>query len=340
MKVQIKQLREALEIVKPGLANKELAIEQATSFAFMDGRVVTYNDEISVSHPVEGLKDLQGAIDADLLYPFLGKLKTEEVDMDLNEKSELIIKSGKSKAGFLLQADIKLPLDQEVSEKGKWKALPENFIDRVSFVMHAAGSGHAKPILTCVHVNKEGYVEASDGYRIAHYDLPSEMPVATFLMPVDSAVNLAKLKPVRIAEGKGWIHFRTADNTIFSCRILEDPYVNTAPHMIVTGKRITFPEEINGMLDRAMVFAEREKKTMEKVIISISKNVLQINSDSDIGWFEESADIKYKEEDIKFNVTPYLLKRILTITQSCIVGNKMLKFEGEGWVYTSLLREK
>ena len=52
---------EALEIVKPGLASKE-HIEQSTCFAFKNGKVMTFNDEISVSHPVEGLDGLEGAI--------------------------------------------------------------------------------------------------------------------------------------------------------------------------------------------------------------------------------------------------------------------------------------
>ena len=48
-------LVEALEVVKPGLANKDL-IEQTTSFAFINGNVVTYNDEISISSPIEDLE--------------------------------------------------------------------------------------------------------------------------------------------------------------------------------------------------------------------------------------------------------------------------------------------
>jgi len=39
MKINKKELKEALEIVKPGLANKEM-IEQSTSFAFLKGKVI------------------------------------------------------------------------------------------------------------------------------------------------------------------------------------------------------------------------------------------------------------------------------------------------------------
>ena len=55
MKTNKTKLQTALEIVKPGLANKEI-IEQSTSFAFLKGKVVTYNDEVSISHPLKGIE--------------------------------------------------------------------------------------------------------------------------------------------------------------------------------------------------------------------------------------------------------------------------------------------
>ena len=78
MKISRVELLEALEKVKPGLANKEL-IEQSTSFAFIGDRVVTYNDEISVSHTVKGLENMRGAIKAKTLYEFLARVKDRKL---------------------------------------------------------------------------------------------------------------------------------------------------------------------------------------------------------------------------------------------------------------------
>ena len=128
MKINKEQLQRALEIVKPGLANKEL-IEQSTSFAFMGGKVITYNDSISVSHPVEGL-ELEGAVLADNLYKFLGKIKKADVDLVVKD-NEIILTTGKATAGLTLQSEIKLPLDETLSERGRWQKLPENFIDHI-----------------------------------------------------------------------------------------------------------------------------------------------------------------------------------------------------------------
>lgn len=339
MDVNRKKLQEALERVRPGLSNNEV-IEQSTTFAFMNGRVVTYNDEVSVSHPVEGLDELSGAVEASKLYPFLNKLTGDEVRMSMNEKFELVVASGKARAGFLLQQEIKLPLNEEVAQKGKWKLLPENFVKAISFVITACGSSMNRPVLTCIHVNRAGYVEGSDGYRIARYELSGEMPVDTFLIPAASASDLIKISPNRIAEGKGWVHFRTVDKTEFACRIFEDKYPNTVPFLKVEGKALTLPKDINDMLNRASIFAKRETILEESVKISLEKGILRMNSDDETGWFEEETEMDYKEGKMHFSIAPYLLRSILNETQGCTLGEQRIKFEGEGWKYVSLLREK
>jgi len=102
-------LVEALEIVKPGLASNEL-LEQTTSFAFSEGNVYTYNDEISISHPVEGLEDFEGAIEAEHLYKFLKR--TTRPGITLTPKKEsLLVKSGRAQAGLHMKEEIKLPIE-------------------------------------------------------------------------------------------------------------------------------------------------------------------------------------------------------------------------------------
>jgi len=97
MKIKKAELQKALELVKPGLAGKEL-IEQSTSFAFMGNRVVTYNDEISMSVPlVEGF-NLTGAVKAEELYKLLTKLKGDEITLELTENEIQITCGNKGQA--------------------------------------------------------------------------------------------------------------------------------------------------------------------------------------------------------------------------------------------------
>lgn len=335
MIINKKQLETALEIVKPGLASKEL-IEQSTSFAFIKGRVVTYNDEISVSHPVPGL-ELEGAIEAENLYKFIKKIKKDEFELTLNGNKEVILTSGKSKAGFTLQAEIKLPLQENIS-KSKWKPLPEKFVKQLNFSMIAFTRGISRGVLICAHVNKAGFVESSDGYRLIHCELREPMPTETFLIPVSSASEMIRLNPTQIAEGEGWIHFKTEEGTIMSCRLFsEDEFPNSAQLIAIKGTRLVLPETTSEVLDKAMVMSKRDRLLEENVDITIKDNRLKVESKSDTGWFAE--EINYKcEHTLVFSITPYLLANILEQTRECELTEDKIKFKGEDWVYVSRLR--
>ena len=336
MQINKKNLQEALEIVRPGLANKEV-IEQSTSFAFINDRVVTYNDEISISHPVKGL-ELEGAVLADRLYAILNKLKQDEIDLTVHE-NEIHIASGRTRVGLTLQQEIKLPLDNEIAKRGKWKSLPENFLRFVSFAMSACGKDMSHPILTCIHVNKEGFIEASDNLRIVRCELGEEMPVKTFLLPATSAVNVVKLQPTKVAEGAGWIHFQTETDTIISCRIYEGTFPNISSFLKVEGTRVVFPRTTDEVLDRAIIFAKRDHILDESVDVMIENKRLKIHSADVTGWFDEEVNIHHEGETLQFSITPYLLRSILSETLGCTVSKNKLKFEGEGWIYITTLKE-
>ena len=328
------KLKEALEIVKPGLSNKE-TIQQTSSFAFLGDRIVTYNDEISISHPLEGL-EIEGAIPAENLYKFLGKIKKDEVELTL-EGNEIIIVSGRSRAGLTIESEVKLPL-QEISGDKLWQELPENFNKFMSFAMTACSRNSSEPILGCVNVSKEGFLEASDGFRIVQCHLGSEMPLKTFLMPSTSILQIVKIQPNLISEGNGWIHFKNEERTVISCRIFEGVFPAVEKHLEVKGTKIILPRTIDEILDRAMVFAKKDSALDENVEITIENRRLKIRAESESGWFEESANIQYEDEKIQFNITPFLLKDILNETQECLVGKDKLKFEGNGWKYMIALR--
>jgi DNA polymerase III sliding clamp (beta) subunit (PCNA family) len=327
-------LQQALEIVKPGLANKEI-VEQATSFAFMEGRVVTYNDEISISHKVDGL-DITGAVKADKLYPLLAKIKKEEIDLEI-VKNEIIISSGRMKAGIFLQQEITLPLDQGVAEKGKWKNLPANFTKSLEFAMGSCAKDMSKGVLTCVHIDKRGFIEGSDIYCLAKCDLKTELPIESTLIPASSAVQVVRVNPTKVASGNGWIHFRNNAGTIISCRTWEDVYPDSAKMDMIKGARLILPK-VDDALDRAAIFSKMDHILDEEVVINISDNRFKMRATSDDGWFEEELNMKYSGAPIELAITPYLLRGILGETKACQYTENKLKFEGEGWFYITALR--
>ena len=335
MNIQKEQLKKALETVKPGLAGKEI-IEQSTSFAFMGDRVVTYNDEISISHPVEGL-NLTGAIRAEELYQLLSKLKREEIEVEITD-TEVILTSGKMKAGLILQSEIKLPLD-EIGEISKWKSLPDNFAEAVQFVASSCSSDMSRAILTCVHI-VSNQCEASDAYQIAQFQFSSGLPSKTnLLIPASSIREVIKINPTKIATGSGWVHFQNEAGTVLSCRVFEDEFPDTGEHMEIEGTELTFPKTITEILDRASVFAKQVVSTDETITITLANNRMKIAGKSDSGWFEEEANTKFSAESTSFMITPSLFRNILNRSNSCVLGSSKVKFSGENWDFMVLLKE-
>lgn len=330
------ELQKALEIVKPALSSREL-IEQSTCFAFIDGMIVTYNDEISISHPVEGL-EISGAIHAESLYQVLKKLKSDEIEFELSENEVMLI-SGKSRVGLKLESEIKLPLN-EISGKKKWKKLPDEFTNALKLTIPSASKNMSTAILTCVHVHESGFMEASDQLRITRYNIPA-IGVSTFLLPASSANTALKLKPIKIAEGNGWVHFKNEEGTVISCRIFDnDVFPQTEALLQVKGSQLSFPEKIKDLVDCASVFSKNEVSVEDVIEVSVNSKKITISSQSEHGWYRESVKSLYEGDEISFFIHPNLLKDILKEKNECVVSENKIKFSGDNWCYVAVLQTK
>jgi DNA polymerase III sliding clamp (beta) subunit (PCNA family) len=337
MQVNKTKLQKALGYVSPGLASKEV-IQQATAFVFMDGVIMTYNDRISISHPMEELKGLTGAIQADELYKLLNKVKREEIDIIINE-NEAVIKSGKMKAGFTLQSEIKLPFES-IGKKGKWKVISGEMVKAMMFTAMACSEDMSRPELTGIHLNQGG-IEATDNHRIVRYTIESmEAMDIDIIIPANAAMEISKLSPVKIAKGEGWIHFKTDEGTVISSRIIEAKYCDLSPFMKVKGHSLEFPKKIIDIIDRAVIFSKRDHVLDEEIDVGIDNNQLSVSSKSGTSWFEEKTNINYEGSPIIFTIIPYVLRDILTKTLTCIVGDTRLKFSGDNWIYITDMMNK
>jgi hypothetical protein len=341
MEIKKEELRNALNIVKPGLANKEI-IEQSTSFVFVDDFVVTYNDEICITHDLKlGIK---GAIKAEEMYNFLSKVKTENIKMEITE-TEIVMKAGRAKVGFALKSEILLPITEEMADKEDWKKLPKNFVKAAKFAAACASDNMSNAKLTCVNFDKKsGKVSATDNYRVVQWDLRKKIPFQTTLIPYTSINEVVKVKPKYVAQGKGWVHFKNDNGTTISCRVFNEKYVDIEALLNIDmeeGLLFTFPDDFKEILERADVFTKAQAKTMneESIDVIMDGKLLKVECASETAWFKESVRVKgYKGQEFAFKITPYLLKDILKETNVCMVFEHLLKFEGGDWVYISTLR--
>lgn len=335
MKIKTATLKKALDAVKPALANKEI-IEQTTSFAFVDGNVLAYNDEISITAPIEDI-GFTGVIKADELYKYVSKLKEETIDLTITD-TEIQMKAGRSKSGFALTTEILLPLNEEISEKGKWKKLPENFATACKFAAASASTDMSDQKLTCVHFDKKGVIEASNNHRLVIWYFKKDFPFDSTLIPATSIKEVVRLQPTQISEGNGWIHLKNEQGIILSCRIVAEQYMDVRGIVKQIGrtKPITFPDELLPVLAKAEIFGN-EQKTDGSVTLTFSEGKIMVTSESLTAWFKEPVAYDGYEE-FSFSITPYLLTDILKETKEGAINKNMLVFKNENWMYVTSLR--
>lgn len=335
MKINTKSFKDALQVVKPALAVKEI-IEQTTSFCFIDGSVVAYNDEICIVQPLPDT-GIHGVIKAEELFKFLVKVKETEFDISTTE-NEIQMKAGRSKVGFALNKEITLPLKDELIESGKWKPLPKEFIEACKFALASASSDMSDPKLTCIHITKEGVVEATNNFRLVRWQMDEPWPMPTTLIPATSIREVVKLKPTKVSAGSGWVHFKNKEGGKISCRTFDEVFVNTEPILARLGKlaKMKFPDGLVSVLEKAEVFTQ-EQKTNGSVTLVIKEGRILVKSESLTAWFKETIVYSGKEQ-FSFSITPYLLKDILKETNECGINSNVIVFKHDNWTYlTSLM---
>lgn len=339
-KVLLDDLQVALEIVKPAIAKKEL-IEQSTSFAFADGKVLAYNDEVYMSHPVEGL-DLFGAIKAEELYGIISKIKEKEILLDVTD-NEVVITAGRTQVGLLFESEIKLPLDQ-IDSVTEMIPIEDEFLDKLSFASMVTDTNFLTPVLTCVHVDKNT-LSSSDNRRLCHITLKQDTGIENLLLPAKIVPLIIKMQASKIAVTESWVHFENEVGTKLSARIFSGKFPQISGIIsVVPDIEIELPANLTETIDRAEVFSKKEYEKDELITIELSKKKLILKSKSDSGWFKEVNKCDYADADIlSFDIQPIFLKDILTKTNICHISKKsnMVIFkEANKWIYLTKVELK
>lgn len=318
MLINREELLNILSMVQPGLATKGV-IEQADTFVFHGGRVVTFNDEIAVSHPLpDGLDELHGAVRAKELFSFLSKFKKHELELELNKK-EMLLKTKRSKSGIMFEMDINLPLD-EMGVPEKWMKLPNDFVEGVKTCSISVGSDMTAPALCCIHLHN-GFIESTDNHRITRYELSKKAFKKGLLIPATSLRLIENYHPIKYAVTDGWVHFISDNDVMYSCRTFDDVFPDIAQFLdVISGKAVMFPDETVDIINRVSVFSSSDIQNAE-VEINIKKNWIEFRCQNDIGHSEEKTRIKYNGPSITMRMNPTFLISIMPHINEGVVSD-------------------
>ncbi len=329
MKVERIKLLEQLELVIPGLSAREIT-EQSSCFIFQNGKVITFNDEISCTTSVE--VSVEGAVPARPLLGILQKIPNDYVDIKM-EDEKLIIKTKKKTATIRTQITILNPIDL-VDTPTKWKKLPKGFTEAIAKVKECAGKDETKFALTCIHLHPE-YIEATDNLQAGRSRMVSGLSKSA-LVRKEAIKHIINLDITRVSETKKWIHFKNRAGLVLSCRNYTEKFPNLDETFATKGDKTILPKELKEAAELANVFIA-EAETHDEVVIDLTEKRLILLGKGPSGKYKEIIKVKYQGTPVRFAIPAILLTELIQQDTKCQICIGRLKIQTKNFVYVTVL---
>lgn len=329
MKINRNDLLQALESVQPGLNMRDV-IEQSSCFAFREGEVMTFSDEIACRR-ASPLK-IEGAVPAQPLLNVLRRMPEDEIDV-MVEGGELIVKGNRRRAGICMQSEVSLPIEK-VEQADDWKKLHADFTDAVYVAQQCVGKDDSNYTSTCIHLHPK-FIEACDNHQAIRYPLKTRVTQAALIRGA-SIKHIVSLDMTEFAETETWIHFRNPTGLVFSCRRDVQSYEDLDAILVVDGEPITLPKGLAEASEMAEIFSSENPEENE-VEVQIQPNRLRVIGRGASGWFQEYKKIKYAGDPISFLIAPKLLSELVKRYSECTITETKLKVETGKFTYVAAL---
>lgn len=212
MKVNREELLGCLMKLRPGLARREI-IEQQSHFIFTGRNIVTYNGQLSISHPFDS-PEIRTSVKAEDLYKCLNQMKGESVW--LKQKDDMLEVKGSTSHGEFstLAEEVVWEEIQSLEEKmTAWEPFPQDAYQALSLCMFSCSRDASEGMSMCVAV-MDDMVLSSDRRRVSVYELGSKLN--TFLLVGTDVAELVKFNVTEYCMSEGWVHFKDAEGVTIS----------------------------------------------------------------------------------------------------------------------------
>jgi hypothetical protein len=329
VKIDRAELLTVLESIQPGLTLRDV-VEQSSCFAFQDGQVMTFNDEVACRRK-SPLK-INGAVPAAPLLAILRKLPEEFVDINL-EDGELVIRGKGRKTGLRTQAEVTLPMEK-VEEADEWHKLHDDFSDAIFVVSQCVDKDESNYMGSCIHIHPK-HIESCDNSQAIRYVLKTRVK-EPMLVRGSSIKHIVDLSMTEFCETETWIHFRNPDGLIYSCRRDPQEYEPLDETLAVDGAELTLPKGLGEAAEIAEVFSA-ENKDENEVTVEIRPGRLRVIGDGISGWATVVKKLKYRGKPMNFRVGPKLLVELVKRYNDCQITPDRLKVDSGKFVYVVAL---
>jgi len=330
MRIKRAELLEILSKIRPGLSDRKI-IDQTDCFVFDEkGSVRTYNDEISVSVPLD--VRFSAAVKAQEFFELISKLDSEKISLTLSKEEQLLlIESGKMKGQMVVSTEIKCPT-VDVGY-GKWLRLPKNFAAAVGFCLFSADRRSAISVMACLFIKGE-YVCSSDRFRATKYKMDGSIQ-QEFLLPVGAAQELMVCAPTHymVDDDSVWINFKNGEGVIFSSRVFDGKYPEEIWEVFNFKKDevagvVSVPEGLTNAVECGKIFSREALIENDMVSIKVSSGKMICCGQGPLGHIEWEFDVNYKKKDFEILAPADALVEILSHIKEIKVLEGKLYFGG------------
>jgi len=295
MEINREQLLGVLNLVRPGLSTKEI-IEQSNHFILNNEQILTFNDEILVSHNFNiGVKC---TVDASLFLKLVEKMKDETIAismMDGDGMLEIWDNKIHAELPIVKESEIHARIREVMDsiEPSSWSSLSKDFIDGLSLCAFSASTDKTEGTLCCVRVEGED-VMAGSQKRISWYVM-EEAVSENFYVEGHLVQELIRFNTLAFyTMSKSWLHFKSESGTTVSVRrvipmellAFRDPFEAFGNE----GKRIKIPAELREAIDTANLVNEGEQGAHKLVRLKFDKDKIACIGDGKRGRVYSEVD--------------------------------------------------
>lgn len=289
MEIDKQEVMNALKMCSPGVDKGASLIEGADTYTFCDGQVLSYNDHVSVSYPLDiGLK---GSVKADDFFRLLGKVKGDKVKLSL-EDNLLKLEMPRSIAKMaMVSSEIPNRIQKMLESEGEWKDLPENFSDFIKLCFIANNNA------PCQGYFIEGNEMLSTNMLVINRAI-LDVEMETMFLDTESMLKLIKLgEPKKYRTNDVWVSFEMENGATFSLRKLPAATFRAENMRKIIERNITenmvfthLPEDFAEAVDRASILAE-DVSGFLVVHMNIRNKDILLKTEKMHGSFEELLDL-------------------------------------------------
>lgn len=336
--INSKELLNALDKIKPALKINQF-MDYAGLVIFTGENITAYGDDLTVCVPFK--TNFKIALPADELTKLIKKISSKEVEMTL-EENQLILKAGRTKAGFnIIAIDLGNLEFMDFKNINNWKPLPIDFTEALAFCHFSAANDASLGVLTNLCVEKNQVI-SSDDPRISQYIFEEELDIdLSILIPKKIAEFLSKIELKEISIGDSMIYYKDDDGVIYAHRVIADEFLDTSEFLNVEGEEITLPKELLKSLNKAQIFSDKIDN-YQKVTVKIQKDCIVVRGEGIKGWVEDPVDLEEEtDKQFEFLADPAHLIQILSKTQNAVINENVIMFGGDNFKHiVSLLSEE